>query len=254
VLINLVTNARDSMQSGGTILIRTLPVHLENEFIEAFGFGTPGDYATFSISDTGMGMDEKTRERIFEPFFTTKDKGKGTGLGLSIVYGIIKQHNGYITVESEPEQGTTFTAYLPLAKDEEKPTDELEEQTSYPGTEVILLAEDEEELRNLFRSVLEENGYTVLEAANGEDAISTFHTFSKAINLLILDVIMPKRNAREVYDAVKKENPGMKFLFVSGHGQETIKESGIEGENVTILTKPSSLPKFLKAVRKVLDA
>ena len=116
VLINLVTNARDAMKNGGTILIRTLPVHLENEFIEAFGFGTPGNYAAFSISDTGMGLDENTRERIFEPFFTTKEKGKGTGLGLAIVYGIIKQHNGYITVDSEPGQGTTFSVYLPLAK------------------------------------------------------------------------------------------------------------------------------------------
>ncbi len=254
VLINLVTNARDAMPNGGTILIRTLPVHLENEFIEAFGFGTPGDYAAFSISDSGIGLDESTRERIFEPFFTTKDKGKGTGLGLSIVYGIIKQHNGYITVDSEPGQGTTFTVYLPLARTASMLTDQQEDNMSYPGSEVVLLAEDEEELRYLFRSVLEENGYTVLEAANGEEAIKTFHTFSKAIDLLILDVIMPKRNAHEVYDAVKKENPGMKFLFVSGHGQETIKDSGIQGENVTILTKPSSLPKFLKAVRDVLDA
>jgi len=253
VLINLVTNARDAMPNGGTILIKTLPVHLENEFIEAFGFGTPGDYATVSISDSGIGLDQGTRERIFEPFFTTKDKGKGTGLGLAIVYGIIKQHNGYISVESEQGHGTTFTVYLPLVQDETRSTNELEEQESYPGSEVVLLAEDEEELRELFRSVLEENGYTVLEAANGEEAINTFLTNKNEIELLILDVIMPRRNARDVYDAVKTENPAMKFLFVSGHGEETIQESGIQGENVTILTKPSSLPKFLKTVREVLD-
>ncbi|MRR05805.1 MAG: PAS domain S-box protein [Deltaproteobacteria bacterium] len=253
VLINLVTNARDAMKNGGTIYLRSLPFHLENEFVEAFGFGTPGNYAAFSITDTGMGIDEKTRERIFEPFFTTKEKGKGTGLGLAIVYGIIKQHNGYITVDSEPGQGTTFTVYLPLAKDETRPVDTPEEQTSYPGSEVVLLAEDEEELRSLFRSVLEENGYSVLEAANGEEAIDTFLTHKDSIELLILDVIMPRRNAREVYDAVKRESPGMKFLFVSGYGQETIHESGIQGENVTILTKPASLPRFLKAVRVVLD-
>ena len=229
------------------------PVHLENEFIEAFGFGTPGDYAAISISDSGIGLDESTRERIFEPFFTTKDKGKGTGLGLSIVYGIIKQHNGYITVDSTPGQGTTFTVYLPLARTASMLTDELEEHMSYPGSEVVLLAEDEEELRHLFRSVLEENGYTVLEAANGEEAVETFLTFKNSIKLLILDVIMPRRNAREVYDAVKSENPAMKFLFVSGHGEKTIQESGIQGENVTILTKPASLPRFLKAVREVLD-
>jgi PAS domain S-box-containing protein len=254
VVINLIANARDAMQNGGTILIRTRPVHLENEFIEAFGFGTPGDYATFSISDTGMGMDEKTRERIFEPFFTTKQKGKGTGLGLAIVYGIIKQHNGYIAVESELGSGTTFTVYLPLVKEESAPMENIERHDSFPGSEVVLLAEDEEELRNLFRSVLEENGYTVLEAANGEEAIEMFRNNINAIQLLILDVIMPRRNAREVYDAVRQDNPGMKFLFVSGHGQETIHESGIQGENVTILTKPASPPRFLKAVREVLDS
>ncbi|MDD2320083.1 MAG: PAS domain-containing protein [Geobacteraceae bacterium] len=254
VLINLVTNARDAVQNGGTILIKTLPVHLENEFIEAFGFGTPGDYATFSISDTGMGMDEKTRERIFEPFFTTKQKGKGTGLGLAIVYGIIKQHNGYITVESEPGSGTTLTVYLPLIKEESATIEHDQQHDSFPGSEVVLLAEDEEELRNLFRSVLEENGYTVLEAADGEEAIDMFRNNINAIQLLILDVIMPRRNAREVYDAVRQDNPGMKFLFVSGHGQETIHESGIQGENVTILTKPASPPRFLQAVREVLDS
>jgi len=254
VLINLVTNARDAMPNGGMIQIKSLPVHLENEFIEAFGFGTPGDYATISISDTGIGLDERTRARIFEPFFTTKDKGKGTGLGLAIVYGIIKQHNRYISVESELGQGTTFTVYLPLVTNESKSAEEHEEQVSYPGSEIVLLAEDEEDLRELFRSVLEENGYTVLEAANGEEAIETFLTYKNAIELLILDVIMPRRNARDVYDAVKKENPDMKFLFVSGHGEETIHDSGIQGENVTILTKPSSLPKFLKAVREVLDS
>jgi two-component system, cell cycle sensor histidine kinase and response regulator CckA len=253
VLINLVTNARDAMPTGGTILIKTLPVHLENKFIEAFGFGTPGDYAAISISDSGFGLDESTRERIFEPFFTTKDKGKGTGLGLSIVYGIIRQHNGYITVDSAPGQGTTFTVYLPLARTASMLSDEAEEHMSYPGTEVVLLAEDEEELRHLFRSVLEENGYTVLEAADGEEAVETFLSNKNSIQLLILDVIMPRRNAREVYDAVKSENPAIKFLFVSGHGEETIHESGIQGENVTILTKPASLPRFLQAVREVLD-
>jgi len=254
VLINLVTNARDAMPSGGTILIRTLPVHLENEFIEAFGFGAPGDYAAVSISDSGTGLDERTKERIFEPFFTTKEKGKGTGLGLAIVYGIIKQHNGYITVESEQGKGTTFTVYLPLAPTAAMLSDELEARMSYPGSEVVLLAEDEEELRQLYRAVLEENGYTVLEAANGEEAIDIFLDNKNTIELLILDVIMPRRNAREVYEAVKKENTAMKFLFVSGHGEETIHESGIQGENVTILTKPASLPRFLKKVREVLDS
>ncbi|MRR53032.1 MAG: PAS domain S-box protein [Deltaproteobacteria bacterium] len=254
VLINLVTNARDAMPNGGSILIKTIPVHLENEFIEAFGFGTPGNYATVSISDSGIGLDESTRERIFEPFFTTKDKGKGTGLGLAIVYGIIKQHNGYISVESEQGHGTTFTVYLPLVQDGAKSANEVEEQESYPGSEVVLLAEDEEELRELYRSVLEENGYTVLEAANGEEAIDIFLINKNEIELLILDVIMPRRNARDVYEAVKRENPAVKFLFVSGHGKETIHDSGIQGENVTILTKPSTLPKFLKTVRDVLDA
>lgn len=253
VLINLVTNARDAMQNGGTILLKTFPVHLENEFIEAFGFGTAGDYAAISLSDTGSGMDAYTKKQIFEPFFTTKEKGKGTGLGLAIVYGIIKQHGGYINVESEQGLGTTFTIYLPLELSDPLSGENEEETSSYPGSEIVLLAEDEERLRHLFRSVLEENGYTVVEAADGEEALAVFNANKNAIQLMILDVIMPRRNARDVYETVKNQRPDMKFLFISGHGSETIQESGIRGEHITILTKPASMPRFLKTVRKVLD-
>ena len=193
------------------------------------------------------------RKKEFSNLFTTKGKGKGTGLGLAIVYGIVKQHNGYIDVQSELGHGTTFTIYFPLDGDGRQVAEKEKFGSSYPGSEVLLLAEDEEELRHLFRSILEENGYSVFEAADGEEAMETFNANKNAIELMILDVIMPRRNARDVYEAVKKERPDMKFLFVSGHGQETINQSGIQGENITILTKPASLPQFMKTVREILD-
>jgi two-component system, cell cycle sensor histidine kinase and response regulator CckA len=253
ILINLVTNARDAIPEAGAITIKTMPVHLEKEFIEVFGFGVPGTYAAISISDTGSGMEDKIRERIFEPFFTTKETGKGTGLGLAIVYGIVKQHGGYINVESEPGKGTTFTVYLPLTDELEKaPAVEMIPSTLL-GSETILIAEDEDDLRAMLRSVLEENGYTVLEAVNGEEALDTYREHKELIKLMILDLIMPKKNAKEVFETINKISTEMNFLLISGHGEQTIQESGILGNNVKILTKPASPPRFLKLVRDILD-
>lgn len=253
IIINLIANARDAISETGSISIKTMPARLEKEFIDVFGFGIPGNYAAISVADTGIGMEESTKERIFEPFFTTKETGKGTGLGLAIVYGIVKQHGGYIHVDSEEGMGTTFTVYLPLVEEITERTLQEEVPKELSGSETILIAEDEDELRTMLRSVLEENGYTVLEAVNGEEAVEVYSEHKNLIQLMILDLIMPKKNAREVYETVIRDNPDMHFLMVSGHGEETIKQSGIGGDNVSILTKPASPPKFLKLVREILD-
>ena len=175
-------------------------MELDDQFIKAHGYGKPGGYALLSITDTGIGMDKETSERIFEPFFTTKELGRGTGLGLAIVYGIIKQHKGYINVYSEPGEGTTFKIYLPLIKpgiEEIRP-----EVTTSPerGTETILLAEDDEEVRLFTKEVLEDFGYRVIAAVDGKDAIEKFMVNKDKIHLLLFDVIMPKENGKEAYE------------------------------------------------------
>ena len=224
VLINLATNARDAMPNGGKLIIRTDSVELGSEFIRTHGYGKIGAYVRISVTDTGMGMDKETQRRIFQPFFTTKEVGKGTGLGLSVVYGIIKQHEGYINVESEPGKGATFRIYLPLVKstvEEEKPTS-LPAPAYLNGTEMILLAEDEEDVRNLTKSLLEEAGYEVMEAVDGYDTINKFMENKDTINLLLLDVIMPTKNGRETYEEIRKIRPDIKALFMSGYSESVI--------------------------------
>jgi two-component system cell cycle sensor histidine kinase/response regulator CckA len=184
VLMNLTTNARDAMPHGGIISIGTVLVTLDKNFIKIHGYGEPGTYALLTVTDTGTGMDEPTKEKIFEPFFTTKEVGKGTGLGLSMAYGIIKQHNGYINVYSEPGHGTAFKIYLPAVDGPAEPKREPETTTSaIGGTETILLAEDDAVLRMLTEAVLTEFGYTVITAENGEDAVRKFMEHSDAIHL-----------------------------------------------------------------------
>jgi len=253
VLMNLATNAQDAMPEGGSLTIRTECVQLDYEFIKRHGFNKPGHYALLSIEDTGIGMDEKTREKIFEPFFTTKEIGKGTGLGLAMVYGIVKQHNGYINVYSEPDRGTIFKIYLPLIKS----TVEEEKEAILPmterGTETVLVAEDDAQVRELTREILTGFGYTVLEAKDGEEAIQVFYENREKIQLLILDVIMPKRNGKEVYDEIKTERPDMEAIFMSGYDANIIYKKNIVEERFDFIPKPILPDELLRKVRKVLD-
>ncbi len=253
VLINLATNARDAMPNGGKLIIRADIMELDSEFIRIHGYGEIGAYARISVTDTGIGMDKETQRRIFQPFFTTKEVGKGTGLGLSIVYGIAKQHGGYINVESEPGKGATFRIYLPLAKS----TVEEGKQISLPaylnGTEMILLAEDEEEVRNLAKSLLEEAGYKVIAAVNGYDTINKFMENKDNINLLLLDVIMPTKNGREAYEEIRKIRPDIKALFMSGYSESVIHQNTIIKEGLHFISKPFSQTTLLKKVREILD-
>jgi len=253
VLMNLATNSRDAMPDGGRLIIRTELTEFDSEFVKAHGFGQPGHYALIAVEDTGHGMDEETRERIFEPFFTTKDVGKGTGLGLAMAYGIIKQHNGYITVYSELNEGTIFKIYLPLIKSKVTDTALTGVPTPMGGKETILVAEDNDQVRELIRKVLSGYGYEVLEAVDGEDAIRIFKRNRDSIQLLILDVVMPKKNGKEVYKQIKRERPDMEAIFTSGYTADIVHNKGILEKGLNFILKPLSPEELLTKVRKVLD-
>jgi PAS domain S-box-containing protein len=255
VLMNLATNARDSMPDGGLLRIETRLVTLDEQFIVAHNYGKAGAYAQITLTDTGTGMDAKTAEMIFEPFFTTKEMGRGTGLGLSMVYGIVKQHEGYINVYTEPGQGTAFKIYLPLAGRTQQ-SNEAPRDLPKPlrgGAETILVAEDDPSIRQLAKSVLEEFGYTVVEASDGEEAIEKIRAGQDRIKLLLLDVIMPKKNGKEVYDEAKKLVPGIKVLFASGYTADIIHRKGIVEEGQDFISKPLSPGELLKKIREVLE-
>lgn len=253
VLMNLATNARDAMPKGGVLTISTDLVELDSEFIHQNGFGKIGTYACISVVDTGTGMEENAKDKIFEPFYTTKDVGKGTGLGLAIAYGAIKQQNGYITVDSVLGKGSVFRIYLPLipgCADEKKKTDF---HTIEKGSGTVLIAEDDHHVRELDRALLEEYGYTVLEAIDGKDALDKFEIHKERIDLLILDVIMPKMNGKEVYNEIKRRQPDMKVLFTSGYTADIINRKGIMEEELNFVAKPLPPGEFLQKVREILD-
>jgi PAS domain S-box-containing protein len=251
ILFNLATNSRDAMPKGGTLTIETKLINIDSQFNYFPGYKKSGNYVILSFSDTGIGMDTKTKEHIFDPFFTTKEAGKGTGLGLSTVYGIVKQHNGYITVYTEPGIGTTFHIYFPLitaSNNEEKPA----LQNFRGGNETILIAEDSENVRQLLQTILASYGYTIIEAVDGEDAIEKIKKINK-IDLIIIDTIMPKKNGREVYDEVIKIKPGIKTLFTSGYTKDVVLDKGIEEKKFNFISKPIAPNELLHKIREILD-
>lgn len=253
VFMNLATNARDAMPDGGLLTISTEFTQIDNSYVELNRQGEAGRYALISFSDTGMGMDESTRLRVFEPFFTTKEIGKGTGLGLSTAYGIIHQHEGFISVYSEEKEGTTFRIYLPLIDTVEDQDSECRSELVPPrGCEVVLLVEDEPEVRQIMGTLLEKNGYQVIVAVDGEHALEQFLEYEDSIDLLILDVIMPKKNGKEVYDIISKTHDGMKTIFISGYTADIVEQKGIP-EFCHLVSKPFSPHEFLWKVRDVLD-
>jgi PAS domain S-box-containing protein len=253
LLMNLATNARDAMSTGGIFTIATEQVWLDDTFITLYGYGKPGIYGLITISDTGKGMDAVTREHIFEPFFTTKEVGKGTGLGLAMVYGIIKQHEGFINVYSEPGRGTSFKIYLPLisagVEEEKKPV----EEHARGGTETILLAEDDETLRTMTRAILEEVGYTVIAAVDGQDVVNKFKENKERIKLLLFDIIMPKKTGKEAYDEIRAIQPDIKILFQSGYAPDLVRQKLLLEGKMPVVFKPVTPMMLLKQVRSVLD-
>ncbi len=255
VVVNLVVNARDAMPHGGTLTIETRNAQIDERRSGEPGFAAPeGPHVILAVADTGMGMDEVTRRQIFEPFFTTKDPGRGTGLGLSTVYGIIKQSDGLILVESEVGRGTRFEVCLPQVAevaggDRPKPT-----VVSASGTETILLVEDNGGLRKLARRILVSAGYRVLPAANGEEALLVLERHEEPVHLLLTDVIMPGMNGRVLAEQVGEVRPGMKVLYTSGYTDDAIVHHGVLDEGTAFVGKPFTAAELLRKVREVLDS
>jgi signal transduction histidine kinase/DNA-binding response OmpR family regulator len=258
VIMNLAVNARDAMPTGGRLTIETANTTLDEEYARLHSPLRPADYVMVAISDTGVGMDSETQSHIFEPFFTTKGP-KGTGLGLSTVYGIVKQSGGYIWVYSEVGKGTTFKIYLPRVASVGEPAtlvaaSSVQFQKVEPGTETILLVEDEANLRYLARQYLEKQGYKVIEAADGAVAMQIAVAHEAVIHLLLTDVIMPGMNGRELAQRISEIRPNVKVLYMSGYTENVIGHNGTLDAGVRLLQKPFNLRDLNSKVREVLDA
>jgi PAS domain S-box-containing protein len=253
VFMNLATNARDAMPKGGSLIIETTITELDRGFIAAHGFGKPGSYAMIIVADTGIGMDEATRKQIFNPFFTTKEVGKGTGLGLAMVYGIIKQHEGFINVYSEPGKGTTFRIYLPLIKSAAEEMKTVASEPSRGGIETVLLAEDDPAVQKLTQRVLEESGYTVITANDGEEAIRKFIENKDRIQLLLFDLMMPKKSGKEAAEEIRNIKPDVRVLFASGYSPDLLRKRALLEDTASVVFKPLKPTDLLKKVRETLD-
>jgi len=255
VLMNLAVNARDAMLNGGKLIVETDTITLNSDYHHKHLVVQPaGNYVRLSISDTGIGMDETTKAQIFEPFFTTKERGKGTGLGLSTVYGIIKQSEGFIWVDSKLGEGTTFQIYFPRVLEEPQELDSPSKvNKSYEGKETILLVEDETMVRELAADILREQGYHILEASRGEQALEKSKNYRGNIELMITDVVMPGMSGKELAKRLKIERPKMKILFISGYSDEVVTRKGTKQEKFEFLQKPFLPDKFLDCVRNLLD-
>ncbi len=251
VLMNLATNARDAMPEGGLLSIETKSLVIDSAGCNIYDLELPGPYAMISVSDSGKGMEEKTKEKVFEPFFTTKETGKGTGLGLAIIYGIIKQHGGNINVYSETGKGTTFKIYLPMKTPVSQEINTETLSAIKGGTETILLAEDDIAVRNAVREILERGGYNILEAKDGEEAVRIFSEHMGRIQLVMLDVIMPKKNGKEACNEIRDLSPHVKTVFISGYADN---RKGMLGEGFEYIQKPFIPEVLLKRVREILDA
>jgi PAS domain S-box-containing protein len=255
LLANLCVNARDAIGGLGKIIIETGNGVFDEAYCALHAGFVPGEYAVLTVSDDGCGMDKDVADHIFEPFFTTKEVGRGTGLGLAMVYGIVKQNDGFINLQSEPGRGTTFTIYLPRCGAElAEPHAESAEPLPAGHGETVLLVEDEELILDLSRTMLEQFGYQVLTAATPGEALRHAATYAGRIQLLITDVVMPEMNGRELADRIGKLNPGLKCIFSSGYTADVIAHRGVLDEGVHFLHKPFSMKNLAAKLREVLEA
>jgi two-component system cell cycle sensor histidine kinase/response regulator CckA len=253
VLMNLCLNARDAMPHGGQLIIETKNIQIGEEYCRHHPYARQGSYVLLVVSDTGVGMDAATREHVFEPFFTTKDVGKGTGLGLSTVYGVVKQHGGFILLDSEIGKGTAFRIYLPAGSGAaEAPEQKSNEQTPR-GTETILVAEDNEGLREAAQEMLQRLGYRVILASDGRDAIDLFKTMLGQIDMVILDVVMPGISGPAVYSQMAVLQPNLRVIFSTGYTTETASLNSTLEKGVPILQKPYTMKNLGQIVRSTLD-
>jgi signal transduction histidine kinase/CheY-like chemotaxis protein len=252
VLINLAANARDAMPAGGQLTIATKSVRLDNGLFDMEGMQRKGIFAVLTVTDSGSGIDTEIKDRLFDPFFTTKEVGKGTGLGLSIVYGIISRNGGFIDVDSEPGIKTTFSIYLPLTD----PSGVNEELESLPlpkgNNETILLAEDDFTVRVLGKNLLTKYGYRVIDATDGEDALAKFIEHKDSVQVLLLDVIMPKKNGKQVYDEIREMRPGIKTLFTSGYTFDVLDKQDVPAEGLYFIPKPLQPYELLSKLRVII--
>jgi two-component system cell cycle sensor histidine kinase/response regulator CckA len=274
VIVNLAVNARDAMPDGGKLIIRTANVTTEDAGKLAYKGMPAADYVRIEVADTGTGIPADIRDKIFEPFFSTKEVGKGTGLGLSTVYGIVKQTGGFIYVDSEPGQGTSFHIFLPrhhaepevqveqpsaaviatngAAKEAAPAPAEMKPRTDLTGQGTILLVEDEEGLRALNARGLRSRGYTVVEAENGVEAMEVLEEQSGAIDLVVSDVVMPEMDGPTLLKAMREQNPDIKFIFVSGYAEDAFEKSLPEGQQFDFLPKPFTLSQLVAAVKETM--
>ena len=253
VLLNLAVNARDAMPDGGTLTIETAAVELDEEYTSAHPGVTTGSYVMIAVGDTGTGMDDATKSRIFEPFFTTKEQGKGTGLGLSIVYGVVKQSGGEILVYSEIAHGTVFKILLPVTSAvAEIKAPEAGPVVKLSGSETILLVEDDNQVRNLARAMLEQRGYRVLACASPEDALHTLREHSDQVALLVTDIVMPGMRGTELASLARAGNPQIRVLFMSGYTESVVLHQGMITPDTPFLRKPFTGSELERQVRAAL--
>jgi CheY-like chemotaxis protein len=255
IIVNLAVNARDAMPDGGRLTIETETIDVEPSMSEEYRGLAPGRYVLLAVSDTGTGMDSETQKQIFEPFFTTKSQDKGTGLGLSTVYGIVRQSGGHVWVYSELGHGSAFKVYLPYvdAKATDVGTAKTEQETPR-GTETVLLAEDEDQIRRVSARLLSDLGYTVIPARNGDEAIELAAKHNGSIDILLSDVVMPEMNGLELWERLRMDRPALPALFMSGWASDAVVRHGILDGQVPFLQKPFSSQHLGRKIREVLDA
>lgn len=255
IILNLAVNARDAMPRGGKFTIKTENAVMDEVAVRRYSYPVkPGNYILLTVSDTGIGMDSSTQAHIFEPFFTTKEKGKGTGLGLATVYGVVKQSDGYIEVQSELGAGATFKIYLPRVDAPiETEKRNVEKNAPLTGSETILLVEDEDAMRTLAKSVLESLGYKVLQANHGDKACEVSQNYPDVIHLLLTDVVMPGMNGPALADQVKKHRPDLQILYMSGYTGQAVGQ-GVLPEGSNFLAKPFTRDNLARKVREALGS
>jgi len=253
IIMNLIVNAKDSMPNGGEIIIETAEVQLDRHYVSKRVEVKPGKYVLLAISDTGEGMDKDVLPKIFDPFFTTKEQGKGTGLGLATVYGIVKQHDGYIYAYSEKDKGTAFKIYFPASN---KTTEETENKSTVAavlqGNETILIVDDSPSIRQLIVAILKPLGYKCLQAGSGDDAIDVLREYSDEVHLLLTDVVMPGMSGRDLSTIIGKERPEMKVIFMSGYTENIIVHHGVLEQGITYIAKPITPSALTQKIRSVL--
>jgi CheY-like chemotaxis protein len=252
--VNLAVNARDAMPNGGRLTIETKNVDLDAEYPTDRVTIPAGRYVMLAVTDTGTGMDAPTKARIFEPFFTTKPVGKGTGLGLATVYGAVKQSGGYIWLYSEVGQGTSFKIYLPRIDAAEPQAAAAEAAVPLDGSETVLVAEDEDAVRQIIEKALQARGYTVMVARGGTEALAIAGRHAGQIDLLVTDVVMPDMNGRALSERLTHVRPTIKTLYLSGYTDDAILHHGVLEEGVAFLQKPFSLGALARKVREVIEA